>query len=255
MKKLVTFTIYKEETVDKTELTKNEAGEEISITKKVKEKVPKTFFLRRPNRALSDTADLFYGEKYAEAFNRGMLSRAVIEKKLNDQGIFTEKEKKKSETLSTELFKLQEEYQKANLKPESERTDEDKEHLEKLKSDFAIKSQEYSRLESVRNSLFTNTIETWARNQLAIWWTLNLSYYLENDKEKPLFPGETYDDKLKKYDAISEEGNLFEIEAAQKSMLYTAFWLYNKDRDISEEEFQDLDKRLADAEQTEQNQN
>ena len=249
MKKLHTFTIEEEPKTDKSETSKNQSGEEITTIRKVTEKIARRFFLRRPNRALADSADLFYGEKYADAFRKGLLPRAVIEKKLIEQGVFTEEERKRSEVLGKEILDLQERYQKALLKPETERSDEDKSEVEVMKTEFADKSNEYARIEMVRSNLFVNTVETYARNQLAIWWTLQLSYReKEGGKEEPYFPGSTHEEKLKKYDELAESGTPLDIEAAQRFMLYSTFWLFNRDREVPREEFESLDKGLSESE-------
>ena len=113
MRILNEFTIPKEEDVQETETSTNENGEEVSTTKTVKKSVDKTFVVKKPSRALYDEAELFYGVKLAEGIKAGLLTRALLAKRFNnDGGILSDPEKEKFDVdhpmgLKVSLLKLQ----------------------------------------------------------------------------------------------------------------------------------------------------
>ena len=57
-----------------------------SNSKKVKKEVPYKFFLRRPTRTMTDEAELYYGVKLAEGIKAGLLTKALLEKRFENDG-------------------------------------------------------------------------------------------------------------------------------------------------------------------------
>ena len=69
---IYSFTLDKEINVDKTEVSKDETGAEIRITKSVKEKKPFVFKLKKPTRKIIEEADIFYAAKVGEYLKAGL---------------------------------------------------------------------------------------------------------------------------------------------------------------------------------------
>ena len=86
MRILNEFILPKEEEVQETESSTNEKGEEVKTTKTVKKSVNKTFVVKKPNRSLYDEAELFYGVKLSEGIKAGLLTRALLAKRFNNDG-------------------------------------------------------------------------------------------------------------------------------------------------------------------------
>ena len=86
MKRIYEFTVDKEETVKEESVEKKKDGTEVTTTKDVKKDVPHKFFLRRPTRAMTDEAELYYGVKLAEGIRAGLLTRALLEKRFENDG-------------------------------------------------------------------------------------------------------------------------------------------------------------------------
>lgn len=218
MKKIYSFELKKSIETEEPFETTNENGEKVTTHKKVNKEIPCTFFIRKPTREITDQANLYYGEVLAEGVKRGLLTIPQLEKRYsNDGGIFSDYAKNKYETLYTDysLALLEEERLKKEGNPEKQ-----SEHELKLK-DLEKELQEYERY---KTNLFENTAEMRARNNTLVWWLINLSYKVENNKELPLFPGEAFRDKLIVYDELLESDESFHKTLLKKLSYYISFW-------------------------------
>jgi len=82
--------------------------------------------------------------------------------------------------------------------------------------------------ETQRNQLFEQTAEARARNKAIMWWVLFVAYTREDEEEewKPLFNGDTYDEKYESYDELQNLGDPFFDEVSQQLAYFISFW-YN----------------------------
>ncbi|HAI40052.1 MAG TPA: hypothetical protein DCM40_19155, partial [Maribacter sp.] len=103
MKRIYEFTVDREETVKEETVKQEKDGTEVTTSKDVKKNVPKKYFLRRPTRSMTDEAELYYGVKLAEGIKAGLLTKALLEKRFdNDGGTRNDQENKQyKETLET----------------------------------------------------------------------------------------------------------------------------------------------------------
>ena len=164
MKKLFEFMVPKETEVEETEVSKNEKGEEIKTTKKVKKKEQVKVFLRKPTRALFDEAELFYGVRLSEGIKAGLLTRALLSKRFtNDGGVLSEEEKNVYATLYVALFERQNEFQKLSIKDESERTEQEKIRYKEVVGELTELRTQIQDFETAQASLFDQTAENRAR--------------------------------------------------------------------------------------------
>lgn len=233
MKKLFSFKVKTQEEVNVEEPSKNEKGEEIVIKRKEKKTVEKDFFIRKPNRSLHEEAELFYGVTYSQGIQAGLLPRALLIKRFsNDGGVLSELEQNKFVSLYESLFKKQNEFQRLNIKPEDQRTNEEKESYQTLLKEISTLQVEVEDFELQQQTLFNQTPEYRARNKTIFWWILNLSYKLnEKNEEVPIFGEGNFAEKVKKYDEISESENPaddFIKEAVQRFYLFISFWYTGK---------------------------
>jgi len=239
IKTLYTFTINKEVETEKVEEV--DGGK---LVKKVIELKPVRFALRRPNRSIIDANELFYGVKYNEAVKAGLMPRALFAKRLeNDNGVFSDAQLKEQENLYKRLLELTNDITLYSTKPESEHTEEEKQAVTKTLAEYTNIQKRLTEYENAQQSMFDNTAESHARSKSLLWYSLFLSYQ-ENDKGEfvPLYPGETFDAKLKYYDNLDEEPNSLFSKAAQKfGYFVTALFL---GKAATEEEFKNLDEKL-----------
>jgi len=93
MKKLYTFKEVKKEKVLTKKSTENEKGEKVTVEKEEEREVSHEFFMRKPNRRLYDDADLYYAVKLSEGIKAGLLTKALLEKRYdNDGGVLSNTE-------------------------------------------------------------------------------------------------------------------------------------------------------------------
>lgn len=245
MKELYSFSIPKSTETEEVEIIKNEKGEEVKTLKKIKKDVALKIIIKRPNRSLFDEAELFYGVKISEGIKAGLLTRALLAKRINnDGGVFSNEEQIEYSGSYVKLFELQNEFQRISAIDKNARTPEDIERFASLMKEIEEVREKIQNFEITQSNLFEQTAENRARNKTIIWWLLNLSYFQdENGEIKPLFGEGTYFEKLRVYDRIEEEDLEFEKKAIQKLVYLISFWYMG--RASTEEEFENLIKIIS----------
>ena len=199
MKTMFEFDIYQEKEIEKVDVSINEKGEEVKVTSKIKTTVPVKLAIKKPTRSLFDEAELFYGVRLSEGIKAGLLTRALLAKRFNnDGGVLSDEEQKEYNELYIEFFNLQSEFQKLSIKEESIRSDEEKENLKIVIAKMNDARERLQKYEMAQANLFEQTAENRARNKTIMWWVLQLSLIQGDDKKfKELFQDGNYEDKLK----------------------------------------------------------
>ena len=171
-KELYSFTIDEEKEVEKVSKRKNrKTGEETTVTKKVKEKVPVQVKIKRPSRRDLEEAELEYSVEMSRCVKKGILTKAMLYKKYSDTGgVWSEDDAKDYGRLYKEIFDIQTEY--VRLETVDKKTDKQKEKVESLKEELAIKKRKIIDSETSMQSLFDHTADTKAQNRLLLWYTL-----------------------------------------------------------------------------------
>ncbi len=99
--------------------------------------VPHKFFLRRPTRAMTDEAELYYGVKLAEGIKAGLLTRALLEKRFeNDGGTRSDQENSQYKKIVDKLQAFHEEQSKILKVDEKKRTPTQKKKLKELEGEI-----------------------------------------------------------------------------------------------------------------------
>jgi len=240
MKTMFEFDIYQEKEVEKVDVSINEKGEEVKVTSKVKTTVPVKLAIKKPTRSLFDEAELFYGVRLSEGIKAGLLTRALLAKRFNnDGGVLSDEEQKEYNELYIEFFNLQNEFQKLSIKEESIRSDEEKENLKVVIAKMNDARERLQKYEMAQANLFEQTAENRARNKTIMWWVLQLSLIQGDDKKfKELFNEGSYEEKIKRYDEIEESDSNLEKLALQKLLYLISFWYIG--RAASQDEFEKL---------------
>lgn len=240
MKTMFTFDVYHEKEIEKVDISTNEKGEEVKTISKVKTTVPVKLGIKKPTRTLFDEAELFYGVKLSEGIKAGLLTRALLAKRFNnDGGVLSDEEQKEYNDLYNNFFNLQSEFQKLSVKEEALRSDEEKQEIKKVIREMTSARDLLQKYEMAQANLFEQTAENRARNKTIMWWVLNLSLIEDKDKKLvELFGEGSYEDKLKRYDEIEESEFGIEKIALQKLLYLISFWYIG--RAATEEEFSKL---------------
>jgi len=243
MKWLYEFTVNGEKEVEQVETSKDEQGNEITTTKKVKKVSPIKFKIQKPTRKLFDEAELFYGVRLSEGIKAGLLTKALLAKRYqNDGGAMSEPEKEKYSKLYIELYNKETEFQKVSLNLENVSPEDKAAKIAKLIAELTEIRQELQAVEFSQISLFDQTAENRARNQCIMWWVLNLSHVFDEKSNdfKQLFDGKTYEEKLDNYDLLENQEDPFWQEVFKKFAYFISFWYMGK---IStQEDFQKAEK-------------
>ena len=251
MKRIYEFTVNKEEEVTEDSVETKKDGTEVTTSKKVKKEVPHKFFLRRPTRAMTDEAELYYGVRLAEGIKAGLLTRAMLEKRFeNDGGTRSDEENEQYKEIIKKLKNFHREQSKILEIDEKKRTPAQKKKLKELDADIKPSRRALRDLQMDEDSLYEETAESRARNKVILWWMLHLAYEDTDGKEAEFFGEGEWGKKLERYDEIDEGENIFDIIVARKIAYYVSFWFVG--RPNSQEEFQnmiDLALKLDEAEQ------
>ena len=231
MNTLYKFDVIRNITSKYEEKSKNDEGEEVTVTKTKSEKKPVKLVIRKPNRRLYEDGELFYAVKLGEGIKAGLLTKAFIVKKF--QNAMEEKdenrERKEYAELYYKLLKEQEELEKLRLNLDNE----DEEYRSKKAAECVAniqstqsKIQEY---ELAQNNLFDQTAEKRAQNQTIMWWVLHTAYYDqdENGNYEPVFGDGDYDKRIEEYDRLEEKNDPFWTEVVKKYAYFVTFWYLN----------------------------
>ena len=229
-KELYSFTIDEEKEVEKVSKRKNKkTGEETTVTKKVKEKVPVQVKIKRPSRRDLEEAELEYSVEMSRCVKKGILTKAMLYKKYSDTGgVWSEDDAKDYGRLYKEIFDIQTEY--VRLETVEKKTAKQKEKVESLKEELSIKKRKIIDSETSMQSLFDHTADTKAQNRLLLWYTLMLTNIQREDDEdpKPYFIGDDFDKRIDDYYAKEDENSDFYGLLVQKVSTILAFWFFNQ---------------------------
>jgi hypothetical protein len=241
------FKIKKEEEVEE-ESTSNKKNKEtgemekITTTKMVKKDVPYDVVIYQPSRRQIEDADMEFSVEMSKCIKRGILTKAMLAKKYSDSGgLLSEEDSTALIRLYKELGEIQNSLGKLSTKKKKSPAEKKKEG--DLTESFAETRRSIVNLETTYQNLFNHTADTKAQNKAILWYMLNLSYVKDElDTEKPLFAGETSEEKEESYYLLDEGGDeIFDL-AKEKLMTFVSFWYFSQNP--SDEDFKDLEEEL-----------
>lgn len=244
-KTLYAFDFAKKIEVEETETSTNDAGDKVSVTKKVPKDVPVEFCVQRPPRSLIDEAELFYNVTVSRGITAGLLSSALLAKRFsNDGGVLSEEDKELWGKKFVERVQKEYSLQKLQIK-EGARSEAEQAEFEELLKDVAILTREMQEFEIRQQSLFDVTAEARARTRTIMWWLLFLLHRKNAKGEwEPFFKGENLEEKQWSYDDLddeeifpTEEDRLFNARVVSHALQAITLWYYG--RVTKQEEFKE----------------
>jgi hypothetical protein len=248
-KEIYAFTVDREVEVEVTETKKKknkETGkmENIPVTIKATEAVPNEIIISRPNRRQIEEADMEYSVEVSKCIKRGILTRAMLAKKYSDSGgVLSEEDAEFLTQRYGKLADLQADFTRLDAK--EKKNSRDKERIKELTEKISGVRTEIVDMESSYSSLFNHTADTKAQNKAILWYMLNLTEIKETDDQssRPLFEGETFDEKLDHYYKLEEEGDDFYSQVSEKLPSYISLWYFSPNP--TKEDFDNLSKELS----------
>jgi hypothetical protein len=253
LKFMIDFSVDKP--VTKEVITQKEVdGEKAEVKKTYRQKTPVKVSIRKPNRKISEGAEIYYAKLISQYIKEGLLSVHMLAKRYdNDGGPMNDTENKIIDLLVEQKDSLSSEYMEivGDDDKEKELNDEQKERVKEILQAVVNIEQQIESLKNPYSEIFNQTAEYKARNKTVTWWMMHLTY-LENEegKNEQLFNGAGLEEKLNQLDELEESDDKFKKEVARKAVYFISYWLNggNTDKEHIEqiaksysEEFSDYD--------------
>lgn len=221
---------------------KFEAVESIYKDDKEIDKKTRSFIISKPNRRLREDGELFYASETSRFAKAGVLPKAAWNTILsNGGGSISEKEREVYGGLLIKFRDASFELQSILIKTENERTNLEKKRADEILVELEEIRKDIQSFEASQIAIFENTAEAKARNRTILWWVLNLAYEDINGDIKPLFEGQSFNEKLDKYDFLEEsQENTFLLSVIRRFTYLITLWFLG--RIETDADFEDFDK-------------
>lgn len=213
-------------------------GQPAKVTTKVKKPVSTKMALKRPTRRELRAAELFYGKEFNRFVQMGFLPRSILVNKHLDisGGILSEKERGHAQKLTEKLVSLETDLARAATAVNAD------EVKKKIQGEIVQIRTELINLNAANESVFSQTAEARAQNQLQNWFTFFLVQIDDNGKWIPYFKGDTFEAKEEHMWSLEEADDTFYNAAADKIATYV-YW-FNRGAD-NPEAFRLMDEEMA----------
>jgi hypothetical protein len=239
MKELFSFNITVNKEVEKTE-TKEENGQTITVTQKVKEDVPVRIIIKQPSRKNMEDADLQYSIELSNCVKRGVLTKGMLTKKYSDTGgSLSEEDANELTKLYSAVISWQNDLTRVNSK-----TEVDKESETVLIDKILAAKARIVQIESDNLTLFNNTADTIAQNNVIRWFCLHMAHIQASPSGniEPMFTGSTTEEKLNQLYILDEKEDLVYRKSYNKLATFVSFWYYSKN--AQKEDFEKLESDI-----------
>jgi hypothetical protein len=239
MKELFSFNITVNKEVEKTE-TKEENGQTITVTQKVKEDVPVRIIIKQPSRKNMEDGELQYSIELSNCVKKGILTKGMLTKKYSDTGgSLSEQDAKELTRLYATVVSLQNELTRISSKPDVDKTAEFA-LIEKIIENRAKIVQ----LESDNSVLFNNTADNIAQNNVVRWYCLHMAHtqVMPSGNIEPMFKGSTTEEKVNNLYAMDEQEDPVYKKAYLKLATFMSFWFFSKN--AQKEDFEKLESDI-----------
>ena len=210
------------------------------------DKETKKYAILKPNRKIREDGELFFASETSRFAKAGVLPRAAWNTILsNGGGTISDSERETYGKLLGDYRSASFELQAILIKNDGTRSDVENKRIEELLAQIEQIKKDVQSFESEQINIFENTAEAKARNRTILWWVLNMAYTDDNGEYKPMFAGETFNDKLDSYDAIEESGDEFYSATVKRLTYLVTLWFLG--RAEKTEDFQQIDNDFISA--------
>ena len=246
------YVVPKTETIEKVVETTDGDGKKKETTTEEVKKFEIGFAIRKPTRRIYDDANLYYAVKISEGIKAGMMTRALLEKRYeNDGGELSESEADEIATLTYRLYQCQGELEKVTLNLDKISEEDKNKKTESVIEEITKLRTELIRFENLRNSFYEQTAEARAQRLASIWWVVQLSYFRENKDSVygNVFDGDTYEQKLAHFDQLDEGDD--EFWSANTARLAYLISSWNAGQSSESKDFEEVDSIFKDLNEVE----
>ena len=182
------FELSKKQTVEETEITKDDKGAEIKTIKKVEKDVPIKFYLQKPTRSLKDAGATYFAVQVSRLVNEDVITRPMLRKKiLNVGGILSKQETEDITKLYNDWFEKTNDFTRLSGIEEAKKSEEDKKKLIDLTKELTDIQRRVQEFEQSQASLFDLCAESLGKNRTILWWLIMLAHWDNEKKEQVPF--------------------------------------------------------------------
>lgn len=208
--------------------------------------VSKNFGILKPNRRLREDGELFYASETSRFAKAGVLPKAAWNTILsNGGGSISDQERELYGNLLLKFRDLSFELQSILIKGDADKTEIEKKRSDELILELEDIRKDIQNFEASQIAIFENTAEAKARNRTILWWVMNLSYEKEGDNFKPIFKGDTFEEKLLQYDGLEDDESKYEFLLGVIRRITYLITLWFLGRAESKEDFELFDKNFT----------
>lgn len=239
MKELFSYIVKVNKEVEKTE-TKEENGQKITVTQKVKEEVPVKIIIKQPSRKNLEDAELQFSIEMSNCIKKGILTKGMLTKKYSDTGgVLSEDDAKELVTLYNKITQLQNDLLRLTSK-----SDYDKEAEAVIIDKITNLRMRMVQVESTYRALFDNTADNIAQNNVIRWFCLHMAHtqVIPDGNIEPMFKGTTTEQKLESLHQMDENEDELYAKAYRKLATFMSFWFFSKN--AKREDFEKLDNDI-----------
>ena len=239
MKELFSYIVKINKEIEKTE-TKEENGQKITVTQKVKEDVPVKIIIKQPSRKNLEDAELQFSIEMSNCIKKGILTKGMLTKKYSDTGgVLSEDDAKELVTLYNKITQLQNDLLRLTSK-----SDYDREAEAIIIDKITNLRMRMVQVESTYRALFDNTADNIAQNNVIRWFCLHMAHtqIIPDGNIEPMFKGTTTEQKLESLHQMDENEDELYAKAYRKLATFMSFWFFSKN--AKREDFEKLDNDI-----------
>lgn len=239
MKELFSYIVKVNKEVEKTE-TKEENGQKITVTQKIKEEVPVRVIIKQPSRKNLEDAELQFSVELSNCIKKGILTKGMLTKKYSDTGgMLSEEDAKELVTLYNKITQYQNE-----LLLLTSKTDYDKQIEAEIINRITTTRMRMVQVESLYRTLFDNTADNIAQNNVIRWFCLHMAHtqVMPDGNIEPMFKGNSTEQKLEALHQMDENEDEIYTKAYRKLATFMSFWFFSKN--AKHEDFQKLENDI-----------
>jgi len=239
MKELFSYTVKVNKEIEKIE-SREENGQTITVTQKVKEDVPVRIIIKQPSRKNLEDAELQFSIEMSNCIKKGILTKGMLAKKYSDTGgLLSEEDGKELVFLYNKLVEYQNDLLRLTSKSEPDKAAE-----AIIVEKITTTRMRMVELESSYQTLFNNTADTIAQNNVIRWFCLHMTHtqVVPDGEIKPMFNGGSTEEKLNSLHEMDETGDELYSKAYRKLATFISFWYFSKN--AKKEDFEKLENDI-----------